>query len=237
MSNNTIQNFSEEDIKNFSQMKSEMYRIATSMKAYRNANRFETLFKRSLRAGYPVDFTRGRGGGDDTLLYLVLTSGTAEVVKIANMLIEAGADVNRSNWRNENALMTAARYSYSSKATDQLIPVLLPLTEDLDCKNKYGETALMLFCQSLCVYSQYEFSKSEKDIVKMFLNAGADVSELLDPEKWRMSNTPYWRRASRTMWVEKRIEKIKNVLLQCSIQQAAKEEMRNYNAACYDYEL
>ncbi|WP_303150122.1 ankyrin repeat domain-containing protein [uncultured Cloacibacillus sp.] len=235
MSNNTIQNFSEEDIKNFSQMKSEMYRIATSMKAYRNANRFETLFKRSLRAGYPVDFTRG--GGDDTLLYLVLTSGTAEVVKIANMLIEAGADVNHTNWRNENALMMAARYSYGAKATDQLIPVLLPLTEDLDCKNKYGETALMLFCQSLCVYSQYNFQESEKEIIQMFLGAGANINDLLDPQKWGMSNTPYWKNKSKSQWVEKRTEKLINLLLHSSIQETAKEELQNYNAACYDNEL
>ena len=236
MSNNTIQNFSEEDIKNFSQMKSEMYRIATSMKAYRNAKRFETLFRRCLRAGYPVDFSIGKG--DDTLLYTTLESGMAEVVKMANILIEAGADVNHENFRNENALMLASRYSYGYRATENLIPVLLPLTKDLECKNKFGETALMLFCQRVCIYSYDTLDAQDTGYIKQFLDAGANIDDLLDPDKWKMSNTSYWKRTPRDNIINKRIDNIKNFLLKYNMKQSIKAEMQSQQyVECFDYSL
>ena len=206
MPKESFQNLSEEDRRKFWEMKKQMRHIITSSGAYRNAKRFETLFRRCLRAGYPVDFSIGKSDG--TLLYTTLDSGMAKVVKMANILIEAGADVNHEYFRNENALMLASRYSYGYRATENLIPVLLPLTKDLECKNKYGETALMLFCQRVCIYSYDTLDAQDTGYIKQFLDAGANIDDLLDPDKWKMSNTSYWKRTPRDNIINKRIDNI-----------------------------
>ena len=86
--------------------------------------------------------------------------------EIIELLIQAGADVNETDFLERTPLMFAAsndKYVYDSK----VIETLLSHGADVKCKDLYGKTALMYACEKI----------DDLKTVSMLINAGADVNE------------------------------------------------------------
>ena len=122
--------------------------------------------------GAEVDIKHTRGGMEEAALMYAAMTGRTEVVKL---LLEAGADINVKNDRDQTALhvpldIRNSDYQKSRggryRLSKDTIKMLLDKGADVNLKDKDGRTPLHLAAES-----------ADGDIVKLLLDKGARVSE------------------------------------------------------------
>jgi len=96
-----------------------------------------------------------------TLLMLAISCGYKE---IAEMLINAGADLNMQDNRGDTALKHAVMYTSKIRATE-IAEMLINAGANVNIQDNYGTTALM-----------YAVIYDRAEIVQMLLDAGADIN-------------------------------------------------------------
>jgi len=114
----------------------------------------------------PVKFLVSQGAdininidGEYALLHALLNVSIDEDCEIFNLLMSKGADVNLFDEEDNNLLLTALK----EIKNNDVIKIILPLTENINHQNHWGQTALMLSYDNL-------------EIMELIVEKGADLN-------------------------------------------------------------
>jgi ankyrin repeat protein len=137
-----------------------------------NGERYvEELLKKKPKLDYQDPNSQD---GNTALMLAAKFSSTKSTEKTVQLLIDAGANVNKQNKLGSTALILAAYYSNTS--SENTVAILINAGADLNKQNNNGLTALMLATNK-------SKTTSTENIVAMLIEAGANL-DLQSNKKW-----------------------------------------------------
>ena len=136
-------------------------------------DKFREKLKNAIAQGYPVDFEPRLSKWHCLLqeMFYVDRKMQPEILKV---LLDAGTDVEITDNRGRNALMEAVLHNAHACVTEELAK----RTEDIDKKDVFGTTALLLACNKFLNKVQRsgyeEYIDNVTANIKVLLGYGAD---------------------------------------------------------------
>lgn len=161
---------------------------------YNDLDQFEKLLARYVKQGYPIDYSsdiyeRGRLRRIDrsllgcALYNLVNNRSEKWAEKAINLLLDAGADVNKRNGAGKNAIIALTSRNKLYFSNDLWRKVIFQ-TEDLNVKDDFNKwSAIDHLCYSyINMADRADIYKAKITVVlnriTLLLEAGADTKEL-----------------------------------------------------------
>ncbi|CAB0043639.1 unnamed protein product [Trichogramma brassicae] len=127
----------------------------------------EDVVRKFLELGQDPNCLDGEASYDDPPLHLALTS---EHKKVVSLLLQSGADPNRTNVDEMTALHLICQKSYETEWAEMLFDGKQQRAVLIDARDKSGRTPLQIAVTNICPH-----------LVRLLLDRGADLSGFVFP--------------------------------------------------------
>ncbi len=189
--------------------------------------KYETLLRKALEAGFPIDFIPRFNKYKSTLFYEALKNNAIYLLPIQQLHLKLGASVNVIDKFGRNALITAVL----GKQNVDLIKTIIDKTADLNLRD--GDKANYYTALDYAVWNYilnpYLINANLfENTVKILLEAGAD------PNLVQIKNRDFEFVGINKANTYKRLDYIKHLLF---IQSQIHSETKQKNTMTYEYEL